>query len=300
MSLNWMTSKRLISIQEAVHEVDRLSLTICSDEINYVPLGSCMKLRKSTDPKSKDLVHSYGNRDTKYEHYSLDRFFYEVWIKESFMRDEDSGREKDRILIAKGLNCRPCHPIDFNYARGMLIMHKPWSVHKPLNTRNKQKTIDTFKRMLEEKRVPTNVWTEYMRAVRYSQEKRIEVIAKQGVLDADVDMDDLDHNDAEQYLQWKNSSFFDNRIGGDEMMKGGEKVDIGIDYDWSVSSFKGERDTTADGEVYTQQLREDCKQLELTNANNLSIPRRSDGSKYSLDILSDEQKIIVLATIDTV
>eukprot|EP00985_Skeletonema_marinoi_P020289 scaffold12006_cov146-Skeletonema_marinoi.AAC.1 len=66
-------------------------------------------------------------------------------------------------------------------------MHKPWSVHKPLNTRNKQKTIDTFKRMLEEKRVPTNVWTEYMRAVRYSQEKRIEVIAKQGVLDADVD-----------------------------------------------------------------------------------------------------------------
>eukprot|EP00975_Prorocentrum_lima_P049794 10419697-Prorocentrum_lima.AAC.1 len=84
------------------------------------------------------------------------------------------------------------------------------------------------------------------------------------------------------------------------MMKGGEKVDIGIDYDWSVSSFKGERDTTADGEVYTQQLREDCKQLELTNANNLSIPRRSDGSKYSLDILSDEQKIIVLATIDTV
>jgi len=295
-----MTSKRLISIQEAVHEVDRLSLTICSDEINYVPLGSCMKLRKSTDPKPKDLVHSYGNRDTKYEHYSLDRFFYEVWIKESFMRDEDSGREKDRILIAKGLNCRPCHPIDFNYARGMLIMHKPWSVHKPLNTRNKQKTIDTFKRMLEEKRVPTNVWTEYMRAVRYSQEKRIEVIAKQGVLDADVDMDDLDHNDAEQYLQWKNSSFFDNRVGGDEMMKGGEKVDIGIDYDWSVSSFKGERDTTADGEVYTQQLREDCKQLELTNANNLSIPRRSDGSKYSLDILSDEQKIIVLATIDTV
>ena len=82
-----MTSKRLISIQEAVHEVDRLSLTICSDEINYVPLGSCMKLRKSTDPKPKDLVHSYGNRDTKYEHYSLDRFFYEVWqLLRKFLR----------------------------------------------------------------------------------------------------------------------------------------------------------------------------------------------------------------------
>ena len=163
MSLNWMTSKRLISIQEAVHEIDRLSLIICSDEINYVPLASCMKLRKSTERKPNDLVNSYANRDIKYEHYSLDRYFYEVFVKESFMKDEDSGREKDRILIANGLNCRPCHPIDFNYARGMLIMHKPWSSRKPLDTRDKLATINTFKMMLEEKKVPVNVWTQYMR-----------------------------------------------------------------------------------------------------------------------------------------
>ena len=299
MSLNWMTSKRLISIQEAVHEIDRLNLTLCSDEINYVPLASCMKLRKSTERKPRDLVYCYGNRDIKHDHYSLDRYFYEVFIKQSFMRDDDSGRVKDRILIANGLNCRPCHPIDFNYARGMLIMHKPWSVRKPLDTRDKQATINTFKKMLEDKDVPTNVWTEYMRAVRYAQEKRIEVVAKQGVLDADVDLDELDHHDAEQYLQWKNSTFLDDGRNGQDSLKG-EKVDRGIDHDWSVSSFERERDTTVDGDVYTQQLRDDCKQLEITNANNLSIPLRSDGSNYSLDILSDEQKIIVLAVIDTV
>ena len=176
-----MTSKRLIPIQEAVHEIDRMSLTLCSEEISYVSLASCTKLRKKNESKPKDLVYCYANRDVKYEHYSLDRYFYEVFIKESFMTDKDSGRVKDRILIANGLNCRPCHPIDYNYARGMLIMHKPWSVRKPLDTRNKQATIDTFRRMLEEKQVPSNVWTEYMRAVRYAQEKRIEVIAKQGV-----------------------------------------------------------------------------------------------------------------------
>ena len=38
--------------------------------------------------------------------------------------------------------------------------------------------------------------------------------------------------------------------------------------------------------MYTQQLREDCKQLEITNEYNLTIPTRSDGSKYSIDILS--------------
>ena len=299
MSLNWMTSKRLISIQEAVHEIDRLNLTLCSDNITSVSLLSCAKLRKSSERKPKDLAWCYGNRGVKYEHYSLDRYFYEVFIKDKIEKDEDSGREKDRILLYSGLNCRPCHPIDFNYARGMLIMHKPWSVRKPLDTRNKQATIDEFKTMLEEKKVPSNVWTEYMRAVRYAQEKRIEVIAKQGVLDADVDLDELDQHDADQYLQWKNSAFLDDGRNVDDILKG-EKVDRGTEYDWSMSSFAGERDTTVDGDAYTQQLRDDCKQLEITNANNLFIPHRSDGSKYSVDILSDEQKIIVLSVVDTV
>ncbi len=123
MSLNWMTSTRLISIQEAVHEIDRLSLTLCSDNITSVSLLSCAKLRKSSERK-----RCYGNRDVKYEHYSLDRYFYEVFIEDKYEKDEDSGRVKDRILLYSGLNCRPCHPIDFNYARGMLIMHKPWNV----------------------------------------------------------------------------------------------------------------------------------------------------------------------------
>ena len=63
MSLNWMTSKRLISIQEAVHEIDRLSLTLCSDDITSVSLLSCAKLRKSSERKPRDLAWCYGNRD---------------------------------------------------------------------------------------------------------------------------------------------------------------------------------------------------------------------------------------------
>ncbi len=90
-----------------------------------------------------------------------------------------------------------------------------------------------------------------MRAVRYAQEKRIEVIAKQGVLDADVDLDELDQHDADQHLQWKNSTFLDDGRNGEDILKG-EKVDRrGIDYNWSVSSFAGERDTTVDGDAYT-------------------------------------------------
>ncbi len=129
MSLNWMTSKRLISVQEAVHEVDRQSLTLCSEVISYVSLQSCLRLRKSSDPRPRDLVYTYANRPEVYIALSLEQYFYQVWCKENFLRDKDSDRPMKRILIARGLNCRPRHPIDFDYARGMLVLHKPWSVN---------------------------------------------------------------------------------------------------------------------------------------------------------------------------
>eukprot|EP00985_Skeletonema_marinoi_P032699 scaffold39417_cov496-Skeletonema_marinoi.AAC.1 len=68
--------------------------------------------------------------------------------------------------------------------------------------RNKAKTIDTFKQMLHNRTVPTNVWTENMRAVRYAQEKRIELVAKQGVIQADVNLDELDDDEKDQHLSW--------------------------------------------------------------------------------------------------
>jgi hypothetical protein len=284
MSLNWMTSKRLISIQEAVHEIDRLNLTLCSDVISFVSLQSCLKLRKNSDPKPKDLVYRYANRDEELSSLSLEQYFYQVWCKENFMRDPDSKRPQKRILVARGLNCRPRHPIDFDYARGMLILHKPWSAKRPLNTRNKQKTIDTFKQMLQNRTVPTCVWTEYLRAVRYAQERRIEVVAKQGVLTADANFDELDQDEADQHLNWMHSSQFTD--GMRSAMLQNQTVDIGLDHDWSEGFHEGERDVSVAGEEYTKQLREQC-----TNANageaatETSIPTKHDGSKYSVDDL---------------
>ncbi len=81
MSLNWMTSKRLISIQEAVHEIDRLGLTLCSEVIMYVSIMSCTKLRKSAASKPNDLVYRYASRSDEYSQLSLDEYFYQVWCK---------------------------------------------------------------------------------------------------------------------------------------------------------------------------------------------------------------------------
>lgn len=299
MSLNWMTSKRLISIQEAVHEIDRLGLTLCSEVITYVSIMSCTKLRKSADPKPNDLVYRYASRSDEYSQLSLDEYFYQVWCKEKFMVDSDSNRQLNRILIARGLNCRPRHPIDFDYARGMLILHKPWSFKDPLDTRNQKKTIDTFKQMLHDRTVPTNVWTEYMRAVRYAQERRIELVAKQGVIQADVNIDELDKDEADQHLSWLHSSQFTD-AKSNPILSEDKVVDIGLNHDWSLSFFEGVRDVSVPGADYTIDLREQRSKVNNDADASTSIPTKSDGTRYSIDDLSFEQRVIVLATIDTV
>lgn len=299
MSLNWMTSKRLISIQEAVHEIDRLGLTLCSEVITYVSIQSCTKLRKSSDPKPNDLVYRYASRADEFTQLSLDEYFYQVWCKEKFMVDEDSDRPMNRILIARGLNCKPRHPIDFDYARGMLIMHKPWSFKNPLNMRDKQKTVKTFQQMLHDRVVPTNVWTEYMRAVRYAQERKLEMVAKKGMIQADVNIDDFDEEERDQHLNWIHSSQRtedkSNPVLGDNM-----DVDIGLQVDWSKNEFTGVRDLTIDGLEYCTSLREQRSKINNDENAPVLIPTKSDGSSYSIDDLSDEQRVIVLATIDTV
>lgn len=301
-SLNWLTSKRLISLQESVHELDEnnLPLVICSEYMTKVSLRSCLyKLKKKDDPDPKDFVYQYASRKQEHIHLSLSQYFYRVWCKKEFYKDSDTNRKMKRILLPQGLNCKPCHPINFDYARGMLIMHKPWCFNKPLNFRNKQETIDEFRIMLENRDVPTSVWTEYMRAVHYSQVRRIELIVRTGTLHADVNLDELSPHDADQHLSFLHSSHMtDSRI--DPMMSRDQTVDIGLAHDWSVPFFKGVRKTTCPGEDYCIRLREQRADIEKAQEQQLEIPTRSNGEDYNIDILSVEQRIIVLATIDTI
>ncbi len=121
-------------MQEAVHMVDNQELVICSDMSTYVSLAQEQTLRYENDKSSsKDLITIYRNRDKKNYHYSLEQYFYSVFIQSTFKKGDDNTNtqetnidpDKHRILIAKGMNCKPWYPVDYNYARGMLIMHKP-------------------------------------------------------------------------------------------------------------------------------------------------------------------------------
>jgi hypothetical protein len=61
--------------------------------------------------------------------------------------------------MPEGMNCKPRYPVDYDYAKGMLIMHKPWNKNDTLDKlfKNKERTINEFLRMIDNKEVPTSV-----------------------------------------------------------------------------------------------------------------------------------------------
>jgi hypothetical protein len=48
--------------------------------------------------------------------------------------------------MPKGMNCKPHYPAEYDNARGMLIIHKPWNKNNTLDKllKNKQRTINEF------------------------------------------------------------------------------------------------------------------------------------------------------------
>ena len=132
----------------------------------------------------------YQNRHQKYNQLTLDQFFYQVLIQSSFNKknkensndDNDDNHVQDvlasnqhQLLVPKGMNCTPRYQVDYAYAQGMLIMHKPWNKHNTLEhiLKNKKATIDTFLRMIDRKEVPSSVTFQYLITMKYAQQKKM-------------------------------------------------------------------------------------------------------------------------------
>ncbi len=92
------------------------------------------------------------------------------------------------------MNCMPRYPVDYAYAQGMLIMHKPWKKTQYAGTYPQQQTatIDTFLRMIDRKEVPSSVTFQYLTAMKYARQKKIEILVMEGVNNPDIDEENLD------------------------------------------------------------------------------------------------------------
>jgi len=311
-ALHHLAGHRLVSIQEAVHMVDDQPLVICSDSMTYVNISQGQVLRDDLETdKRKDIITVYRNRQQQFHNLSLEQYFYRVFSRNTFKQTEKDELNEDadkdavtsnehRILVPKGMNCTPKYPVDFAYARGMLILHKPWSKDNTLTSilKDQQKTISTFLSMIDKKEVPSSVTFQYHTSMKYARQKKIEILVKQGVNHPDIDEENLDEETMGRLTGWiHNNHFTDNKYNNDRIND--MTVDIGQKKDWSISDFKEDRHTTIDGKEYIEQI---AKQYysDIKICKTLQIPTQKDGSEYLLKDLSEQQQAVVLALIDTI
>ncbi len=304
-ALHGMSAQRTVSIQEAVHMVDNQDLVICSDKFTYLSLRQgAMLSSEETSKKKKDIVSMYRNRSKTLAALSLDEYFYQHFCKTVLTKDGDKTEAtKHRILLPVGQNCKPRYPVTYEYAKGVLIQHKPWSKDKTLtkllNDRNK--TIRTFKRMMDLKQFPSCVRNQYILAMKYSRQRKLEFLNSKSV-EQPYNLADMNEEEQAAYVAHQHVSHFSDNKHHKKVIDG-MTVDIGTDYDWSESSFGEKRDLSCDGTRWVDKIREENDKAvkdQATAVDNLVIPTQRDGEAYDVENMSDEQQKIVYTAVDTV
>lgn len=301
-ALNGLSGMRQVSVQEAVHMVDNQDLVICSESITHLGLarGALLKSEKSTS--SSDILSMYRNRSKKNQYMSLDSYFYKVFCREAL---KDGGtqeeRTKHRMLIPKGLRSRPTYPVDYHYARAMLIMHKPWSKDRPLTEllKDTQRTIDTFENMIYKKQLPSSIVAQYITAMKYTHQKKLEMTASQGTQQK-INVDDLDEDEIDELTAFQQLSHFSDNKHHSRVIDG-MTVDIGTDVDWTLMRFSSERDVTLDGKDWITSVTDTYYKnaTEVASSKQLVIPKQKNGKNYSVRN-SEEQSEIVYTAVDTI
>ena len=303
-ALHGMSAQRTVSIQEAVHMVDNQDLVICSERFTYLSVRQgAMLTRNKDNEKKKDIVTMYRNCSKQFEHLSMDEYFYKHFCQYVLKEKGDhTEATKNRILLPVGQNCKPRYPVTYEYAKGVLIQYKPWSKDKPLTNilKSRIQTIRTFKRMIDKRQFPLCVRNQYILAMKYSKQAKLEFLNKQSVQQP-YNLSNVDDK-KEAYIAHQNVSHFSEGKHHNKVIDG-MTVDIGTNFDWSESLYKEQRNVTIDGTSWVDTIQQQHNKAIKDQANaveNLVIPTQSNGNAYDIETLSNEQKNIVYDAVDTV
>jgi len=304
--MNRASANRTISKQECMVLLRNLDLMTCTESIETVSLSGQYRLQ---DYASCTILQRYKRRRDDQMHLSLDAFFHDV---------KNGGRRRNQKTIIPhyvGGNSQPVYPPTENYARATLMIHKPWTPENDCIS-SSDDIIRDFENFMKSPGCPQSVRIPYER-VRYRYlENRLgnEVISQKmktsGTKDIDQDIADL----------LEIASTF-NAAAGVEAAFSAYNFDTGINYDWSkgapevrltndminsrmfyqwwynvlifmhclfVSVMQWDPDLNG-----TYWLELECGEYSSRSKIELTYPMKTDGSRYELDDLMNDQRDVV-------
>jgi hypothetical protein len=109
--------------------------------------------------------------------------------------------------------------------------------------------------MIDRKEVPLSVTFQYLTAMKYARQKKIEILVKKGINHPDIDKENLDKEALDRLTGWiHNSHFTDNNLN--DKCINDVTVDIGKNKDWSINDYLEDRQITIEQEKYLEAITE--------------------------------------------
>ena len=118
------------------------------------------------------------------------------------------------------------------------MQHRTWSKEKPLTKllSDKKKIIRIFKLILDKKKIPISVTSQYILAIKYSQQAELELLSSKASAQP-YNLSNVPDNEKDDYITHGHVSHCsDNKLH--RKVLDGVTVDIGKTYDWKTTGFR--------------------------------------------------------------
>ena len=211
--LNSFMGTRIISKGEASVEMLSLDLYWCTETIRHIRLSKTQRLTTSSN-SNNDTISKYSMRGNQYKHLSLKQYIellHDKKRKTNFMDAEHADfsrirkvnkKLKEEVIHPIGMNCNPVFPVTGTYARGTLLMNKPWSQHSQLLCeRNFSAAEKEFYSFLYSDKCPLSVQFSFSSAYLSSKRGQRFKEPTSDHIRHDMDVDNVEDEDLAEYLR---------------------------------------------------------------------------------------------------
>ena len=271
--LNQTIGEKMISKQEAMVLAGQLKLIDCSETLSTISISGYYKLEENKP--SGTFLKTYSTRNIDFSKLSLHQYFHTI-------KNETTKPFHDNCKFIPhyvGAHSIPVYPPTQGYAKSIILVHTPWRK----KFEDSVDFVQDFEELVEANHLPQFVLIPFLRMKARYDKKMLscEPINNNDELLQPVFTDNLPE-DLQEIVKFANS------LPDNSKMELNDNFDYGIDYDWSVQHF-----INCSIDLASTFLEDAIKHDKIKQCQELRVPVKTNGEKYTIDGLTEPQKDIM-------
>lgn len=282
--LNLASKHRVISKQECLCQLARLSLWKCTEVIDSISLSGQHRLGGS------DL-----SRNTFLEQYKLRKDKTSMSLHEYFHLKKNSEKlEEAKVHVPSyvGGKIEMTYPVTASFARSALLVYEPWIKIFPHAKEDDKQVVSRFLAFLQEKACPLSLQLSYQRQ-KAKHDNGFTFTEPTSKFDDDNNYSSYaDIHDPEQveFVELVSTLFAKPSDSVPDLY--GYTFDLGKEHDWSTPNIPLHHMNYQEiSDWLLDQLDEHHKSK---GDDTVVIPYRADGKEYSIDMAHEDQREVIM------